>query len=74
MQIHYDSEIDALDIVLSTAEAVDSTDLADSMTMDVDANGNPVSIEILDATKRLGPDSLRSLTVAGIPLASAIPA
>lgn len=66
MLISYDPEIDALHIELGTAMPVDSQDIAEGMTIDLDEQGQIVSIEVLDATMRLGKDALAELVVEGL--------
>ena len=38
------------------------------MTVDVDAEGHIVGVEVLDASKRLGPSDLSSITIQKLPL------
>lgn len=58
MRITYDPEADALYIELKDAEAEDNIDLDPGMTADLDKDGHIIAIEILRASKRLGPGSL----------------
>lgn len=66
MFISYDPEIDALHIELGTAIPVDSQDIAEGMTIDLDDRGQLIGIEILDATQRLGKEALKELVVEGL--------
>lgn len=66
MFISYDPEIDALHIELGTTTPVDSQDIAEGMTIDLDEKGQLIGIEILDATERLGKDALAELVVEGL--------
>jgi uncharacterized protein YuzE len=38
------------------------------MTVDVDQEGHIVGVEVLDASKRLGPSGLSSITIQKLPL------
>ena len=68
MKIQYDSEVDALFIRLGTTKPVKGRLLNDGVTVDIDAGGNIVGIEILDAAERLGAQALRTVTIEGMPL------
>ena len=68
MKITYDSEVDALYIrFLETT--VTTKHLAEGLAADYDANGNLAGIEVLDAKKILGQDSLRQITLEDISIA-----
>ena len=54
MKVTYDSRSDTLDIVLcETARIAESDEDKPGVILDYDADGNLVSIEILDASKRV---------------------
>jgi uncharacterized protein YuzE len=57
MKITYDREVDALYIGFKET-TVTTQHLAEGIAADYDAEGFLAGIEILDATKRLGQDSL----------------
>lgn len=63
MRITYDGEADALYVELKVAEPLDSIDLEDGVTADLDGEGHVIGIEVLDAHKRLGREGLAHLTV-----------
>ncbi len=54
MRITYDPEADALYLALREAKPSDSRDIADGVTLDLDASGGIVGLEVLEASKRLG--------------------
>jgi len=54
MKINYDPEADALYIKFSEANVEESDEIAAGMIVDYDNKGNPVGIEILDASKIFG--------------------
>jgi uncharacterized protein YuzE len=58
MRIQYDGQVDALSIIFREAQAV-THELGEGIAIDIDADGNLVAIEVLDAAKRLG--SIESL-------------
>ena len=71
MKIEYDREADALYILLRDARPVDTTDIEDGVTIDVDEKGHIVGIEILDATDRLGLESLVNVSIENMPVEAA---
>ena len=60
MNVTYDEEVDVLTITLSNAPIVDSDEVKPGVILDYDAMGNTVSIELLDASRRV--DSLYSVS------------
>ncbi len=71
MRIEYDKEVDALYILLRDAQPVDTTDVEEGVTIDLDHDGHIVGIEILDATDRLGLESLLNVTIENMPIEKA---
>lgn len=63
MRIEYDNEVDALQILLADTKPVDSRDVADGVTIDLDEHGNIVGLEVLDAADKLGLESILTVTL-----------
>ena len=63
MQITYDSEADILYIEFRRVPVEDSADIETGVTVTMDAEGHIAGLEILAASKRIGLDSLRSITL-----------
>jgi len=53
VKIEYSRDVDALYIRLREARIVDSEDLAEGITVDLDEQGHIVGIEILDASEKI---------------------
>ena len=70
MKITYDPEADALYILLHQAAPEDSIDIEDGVTVDLDSDGHVVGIEVLDASKRLTPEELTSVSYENLLLAA----
>ena len=68
MKIEYDKEVDALYILLTDAKPVDTMDVEDGVTIDLDDQGHIVGMEVLDATDRLGLESLINVSIENMPL------
>jgi len=54
MKVMYDPEVDVLSILLSDAPVEESDEDKPGLILDCDRHGNVVSLEILDASKRMG--------------------
>lgn len=68
MKIEYDREADALYVQFRQVYPEDNVDIEDGVTVDLDKEGHIVGIEILDASSRLGIESLVNLTIENMPL------
>ena len=68
MKVNYDKEVDALYILLRDAKPVDTRDVEEGVTIDMDENGHIVGIEILDATEKLGLESLMNVSIENMPI------
>ena len=63
MKIEYDNEVDALQIWFANAKPVDSRDVAEGVTIDLDEQGNMVGLEVLDAAEKWGLESILTVTL-----------
>ena len=68
MRIEYDNEVDALQIMFANIKPVDSRDVAEGVTIDLDESGNIVGMEILDAVDKLGLESILNVSIENMPL------
>lgn len=68
MKIEYDPEADALYIQIREARPDDNIDIEEGVTVDIDADRHIVGLEILDASRRLSPSDLSSITILKLPL------
>ncbi len=64
MLVRVDRESDALYIELAATPVEESEEIASGVILDYDNNGNLVGIEILDASKKGGVDTLRNIHIA----------
>jgi uncharacterized protein YuzE len=64
--------VNALSIQLREGTPVDSVDVSEGVTADLDEQGQLVGIEVLNASERLGEDGLTTIALERFPL-EAIP-
>ena len=63
MKIEYDNEVDALQLWFTDTKPVDSRDVAEGVTIDLDEHGNMVGLEVLDAADKYGLESVLTVTL-----------
>lgn len=69
MKVTYDSEVDVLHVLFSNAPIEESDEDKPGVILDYDKDGNVVSVEILDAQKRLGGrEDVRNVELEGMAL------
>ena len=68
MRIEYDNDVDALYIHLRDVDPVDTADVEEGVTVDLDDEGHIVGLEMLDAAERLGLESLLNVSIENMPL------
>lgn len=62
MRVHYDGHTDTLTVIFRDAPVAESDEEKPGVILDYDGEGNIVSIEVLDASKRV--EEPRSVTLA----------
>jgi uncharacterized protein YuzE len=65
MRIRYDPEVDVLTIVFNDVPVEESDEEKPGLILDYDKSGNIVSVEILDASKRIQNPRSLDYAVAG---------
>jgi len=64
VKLHYYPETDSLYIELNPNPSADSREIADGLVLDVDAEGNPVGIDVDHASQKL---DLMTLETVALP-------
>ena len=70
MKIEYSKDTDALYIQLRDVPVAESRDVEEGVTLDFDANGHIVGVEVLDASDRLGLSNLVNVSIENLPVES----
>jgi uncharacterized protein YuzE len=68
VRIEYSKEEDALYIHLRQVPVAESRDIAEGVTLDLDASGRIVGFEILDASDALGQGNLVNVSIENLPV------
>lgn len=68
MKIIYDEEVDVLRIIFSAAPVEESDEERPGVIIDYDREGNPIGIEILDASRRVEHPKSVEYAVSGHPV------
>lgn len=63
MKISYDKEADALNIVLKAGPVNRTVELSPEIFLDLDKKGNPLYLEILGASERVGKKNFGKITI-----------
>ena len=65
MKVVYDPEVDVLRILLESTQVHESDEEKPGVVIDYDENGDLVSLEVLDASKRISNPRALEYTIAG---------
>ena len=68
MKIEYSKQVDVLYIHLREVPVVESRDVEEEITLDFDAKGHLVGLEVLDASERMGLSNLVNVSIENLPL------
>lgn len=68
MRIEYSKEEDALYIHLRDAPVAESRDITEGVTLDLDADGRIVGLEVLDASEAIGLGNLVNVSIENLPV------
>ena len=66
MEITYDSKADALSITLRKGKIVKTIELAPEMLLDLDKNNNPLCLEIIGASEKIGKKRVNEVLVRNL--------
>ena len=69
MEISYDKDADAVYIKLREGEFAKNKSVDEFTILDLDAEGNILGIEIIEASKRIPPESLSEVRVKNLAVA-----
>lgn len=63
MKLHYYPDTDSLYIELNAKPGADTREIADGLVIDIDAEGNPVGIDIDHASRKLDLTTLETVAL-----------
>ena len=63
MKITYDKDVDALNITLKTGQVFKTVEMSPEVFLDLDKNGNPLYLEILGASRKIGKKNFNKITI-----------
>jgi len=63
MKITYDKKVDALNLVLRTGRVAKTVEISPEVMLDLDKNGNPLYLEIIGASEKVGKKNSSSVMV-----------
>ena len=65
MRVHYDPRTDTLTVILRNAKVAESDESKPGIILDYDKAGNLISLEVLDASKRVEEPASVTLAAQG---------
>lgn len=65
MKISYNKEVDVLDIALKKGKVARTAEISPEVLVDFDKKGDPLYIEIIGASEKLGKENFGSVKVGG---------
>ena len=68
MKIEYDSEADALYVKFRRVRPDENMDIEEGVTVDLDNEGHIIGVEVLDAVRRFGLESLINVSIENMPV------
>ena len=63
MKITYDKDVDALNITLKVGSVARTVELSPEIFLDLDKKGNPLYLEIIGATAKIGKKNFNTITI-----------
>ncbi|MBI4160463.1 MAG: DUF2283 domain-containing protein [Candidatus Yanofskybacteria bacterium] len=63
MKISYDKNVDSLNVSLRTGTVAKTVKIAPEVLVDLDKNGNPLYLEVIGASEKIGKKNFRKVTV-----------
>jgi uncharacterized protein YuzE len=63
MKITYDKKVDALNLVLKPGKVFKTLEVSPEVFLDVDKNGDPLYLEIIGASEKIGKKNFSKITI-----------
>ena len=65
MKITYDKKVDALNFMLKAGKVAKTIEVSTEVFLDVDKNGDPLYLEILGVSEKLGKNNFSKINIGG---------
>ncbi len=65
MKITYDKKVDALNLTLKAGKVAKTVEVSPEIFLDVDKNGNPLYLEIIGASEKIGTKNFSTISIGG---------
>ena len=66
MKINYDKTVDALSVTLRKGKVARTIEISPEIMIDFDSAGNPLYLEILDASNKVGKKEMNHITIGSV--------
>jgi|GEM_PF-519161 len=66
MKINYDKEIDAISVTLRKGKVARTVEISPEIMLDFDSAGNPLYLEIIGASEKVGKKDLTHIMVGSV--------
>ena len=73
MKISYDKKVDAISLTFRKGKVDCTVEISPEIMMDYDVDGNPLYLEILGASDKLGKKDLSHITIGSVQVPFATP-
>jgi len=65
MIINYDKKVDSLNLTLKVGKVAKTLEVAPDVFLDVDKNGNPLYVEIVGVSEKIGKETFSTVHIGG---------
>lgn len=65
MKIDYDKKVDALNLTLKVGKVAKTLEVAPDIFLDVDKSGNPLYVEIIGVSEKIGKETFSTIDIGG---------
>lgn len=63
MKIDYDKKVDVLNLTIRSGKVAKTVEISPEVLLDLDKNGNPLYLEIIGASEKIGKRNFSKITI-----------